>query len=55
MSAREHARHAGNTAGKRRYKDKGGAMEQVKTKSVKPHQRFTLPEVSWDERNETGA
>jgi len=30
-------------------------MEQVKTKSVKPHQRFTLPEVSWDERNETGA
>jgi hypothetical protein len=30
-------------------------MEQVKTKSVEPHQRFTLPEVSWDELNEPGA
>jgi hypothetical protein len=24
-------------------------MEQVKTKSVKLHQRSTLPEVSWDD------
>ena len=30
-------------------------MEQVKTKSVEPQQRFTLPEVSWDELNEPGA
>ena len=30
-------------------------MEQVKTKSVEPHQRFTLPEVGWDELNEPGA
>jgi hypothetical protein len=36
-------------------KDKGGVMEQVKTKSVEPHQRFTLPEVPWDELNEPGA
>jgi hypothetical protein len=30
-------------------------MEQVKTKSVEPHQRFTLAEVCWDELNEAGA
>jgi hypothetical protein len=30
-------------------------LEQVKTKSVEPQQRFTLPEVSWDELNEPGA
>jgi hypothetical protein len=30
-------------------------MEQVKTRSVEPHQRFTLAEVSWDELNEAGA
>jgi hypothetical protein len=30
-------------------------MEQVRNKSVEPHQRFTLPEVSWDELNEPGA
>lgn len=30
-------------------------MEQVKTKSVEPHQRFTLSEVCWDELNEAGA
>ena len=29
-------------------------MEQVKTKSVEPHQRFTLAEVGWDELNEAG-
>jgi hypothetical protein len=41
--------------GEKKVKDKGGVMEQVKTKSVEPHQRFTLPEVSWDELNEAGA
>ncbi len=30
-------------------------MEQVKTKSVEPQQRYALPEVSWDELNEPGA
>jgi hypothetical protein len=30
-------------------------MEQVKTKSVEPHRRFTLSEVNWDELNEPGA
>jgi hypothetical protein len=29
-------------------------MEQVKTKSVEPQQRYALPEVSWDELNEAG-
>lgn len=28
--------------GERKVKDKGGVLEQVKTKSVEPHQRFTL-------------
>jgi hypothetical protein len=30
-------------------------MEQVKTRSVQPQQRFTLSEVVWDELNEPGA
>jgi hypothetical protein len=30
-------------------------MEQVKTRSVKPHTRLALPEVNWDELNEPGA
>jgi hypothetical protein len=30
-------------------------MEQVKTKSVEPHSRFSLAETSWDELNEPGA
>ena len=30
-------------------------MEQAKTKSVEPQQRYTLPEVSWDELSEPGA
>ncbi len=30
-------------------------MEQVKTKSVEPQQRYALPEVSWDELNGAGA
>jgi hypothetical protein len=30
-------------------------MEQVKTKSVQPQQRFTLSEVAWGELNEPGA
>ena len=30
-------------------------MEQVKTKSVGPQQRFTLSEVTWDDPNEAGA
>jgi len=30
-------------------------MEQVKTKSVQPQQRFTLAEVAWGELNEPGA
>src|SRR5947199_4581951 len=30
-------------------------MEQAKTKSVEPQQRFALPEVTWDDRNEPGA
>jgi hypothetical protein len=30
-------------------------MEQVKTKSVQPHQRFTLPEVTWEQLDEPGA
>jgi hypothetical protein len=30
-------------------------MEQVKTKSVQPQQRFSLPEVAWEELNEAGA
>jgi hypothetical protein len=36
-------------------KRKGDVMEQVKTKSVEPQQRYALPEVSWDELNEAGA
>ena len=36
-------------------KTKGDVMEQVKTKSVEPQQRYALPEVSWDELNEAGA
>ena len=31
------------------------ATEIAKTRSVEPQQRFTLPEVSWDELNEPGA
>src|SRR5215470_11351602 len=31
------------------------AMENVKTKSVEPQQRFHLAEVSWEELNEPGA
>jgi len=31
------------------------SMEQVKTRSVKPHTRLALPEVNWDELNEPGA
>ena len=30
-------------------------MEQVKTKSVEPQQRFALAEVTWDDLNEAGA
>jgi len=30
-------------------------MEQVKTKSVQPQQRFALPELTWDQLNEPGA
>jgi hypothetical protein len=30
-------------------------MEQVRTKSVEPQQRFRLSEVTWDELNEPGA
>ena len=30
-------------------------MEQVKTKSVEPQQRFALSEISWDDPNEAGA
>jgi hypothetical protein len=30
-------------------------MEQVRTKSVQPQQRFILPEVAWEELNEPGA
>jgi len=30
-------------------------MEQVKTKSVEPQQRFSLSEISWDDLNEPGA
>jgi len=30
-------------------------MEQTKTKSVEPQQRFSLPEVTWDDLNEPGA
>ena len=30
-------------------------MEQVKTRSVEPQQRFTLPEVSWEDLSEAGA
>jgi hypothetical protein len=30
-------------------------MEQVKTKSVEPQQRFALSEISWDDLNEAGA
>ena len=30
-------------------------MEQTKTKSVEPHQRFSLPEVSWEDLNEPGS
>jgi hypothetical protein len=30
-------------------------MEQVKTKSVQPQQRFVLSEIAWDELNEPGA
>ena len=29
--------------------------EVAKTRSVEPQQRFSLPEVSWDELNEAGA
>ncbi len=31
------------------------AVEQVRTKSVEPHQRYILPEVTWDEVSEPGA
>lgn len=30
-------------------------MEQAKTRSVEPQQRFSLPEVTWDDLNEPGA
>jgi hypothetical protein len=30
-------------------------MQQVKTSSVEPQSRFTLPEVSWEDLNEAGA
>jgi hypothetical protein len=30
-------------------------MKQVKTKSVEPHQRYSLSEITWDELNEPGA
>jgi hypothetical protein len=30
-------------------------VEQTKTRSVEPHQRFTLPEITWDSLNEPGA
>jgi len=30
-------------------------MENMKTKSVEPQQRFALAEVSWEELNEPGA
>ena len=30
-------------------------MEQVRTKSVEPQQRYTLPECTWEELNEPGA
>ena len=30
-------------------------MEQVKTQSVEPQQRFSLPGIGWDELNEVGA
>ena len=30
-------------------------MEQVRTKSVEPQQRFTLAEVNWEDLNEAGA
>jgi hypothetical protein len=30
-------------------------MEQAKTKSVEPQQRFALSEISWDDLNEAGA
>lgn len=30
-------------------------MEQVKTKSVEPQQRLSLPEVTWEDVNEPGA
>src|SRR5260370_8124807 len=33
----------------------GMSMEQVKTKSVEPQQRFALSEVTWDDLNEAGA
>jgi len=36
------------------WKDRA-IMEQVKTKSVEPHQRCSLAEVTWDELNEPGA
>ncbi len=31
------------------------SMEQVKTKSIEPQQRFALSEVTWDDLNEAGA
>jgi hypothetical protein len=31
------------------------ATEMAKTRSVEPQQRFTLPEVNWDDLNEPGA
>ena len=30
-------------------------MEQVKSKSVEPQQRFSLSEITWDDLNEAGA
>ena len=30
-------------------------MEQAKTRSVEPQQRFSLPEVTWEGLNEPGA
>jgi hypothetical protein len=30
-------------------------MEQIKTRSVEPQTRSTLPELSWEELNEAGA
>jgi len=40
----------------RTHEEKGETiMEQAKTKSVEPQQRFVLPEVTWDDVHEPGA